>query len=304
VTWHEDLVVLEKPEAVLAAVLLWGASWHQVPAASLPDDDRLLAQLAGYGKVVNAWKKVRAGALRGFVKCSDGRLYHPVVAEKAREMWSDKLQRLHGRFCAAIRKHNERKKDQVDAPTFDVWLKLGRPDKVADIICSMPECHKDSDEMSQGQTVNVTCETASNITEHNRTELNTLKPKPKPAVSESTPKPSLAQARERPPPGISDPAIAFEYVCRESDWRPSSDTQRQNAISIIRGWLAWGASVELILDAIALALRRDPSTTKSLKRFESTIKGMLQDRTGELPVTSADVEALTNGVTKRLSASG
>jgi hypothetical protein len=57
-----------------------------VPAASLPDDDLILARLLGYGRDLKGWKKVRAaGGLRGWVKCSDGRLYHPVVAAKAQE---------------------------------------------------------------------------------------------------------------------------------------------------------------------------------------------------------------------------
>lgn len=73
-----------------AAVLLWCASWHQVPAGSLPDDDQQLSKYSGYGRVVKSWKKVREGALHGFVKCSDGRLYHPTVCEKAREAWEMK----------------------------------------------------------------------------------------------------------------------------------------------------------------------------------------------------------------------
>ncbi|AOJ93114.1 hypothetical protein WK22_10675 [Burkholderia multivorans] len=67
------------------AFRLWAKSWQQVPAASLPDDDRVLAHLAGLSENLPKWKKVRAVALRGFVKCSDGRLYHPVIAEKAIE---------------------------------------------------------------------------------------------------------------------------------------------------------------------------------------------------------------------------
>ena len=42
-----DLAALESPEACWAAVLLWAASWHQVPAASLPDDDRVLINPRG-----------------------------------------------------------------------------------------------------------------------------------------------------------------------------------------------------------------------------------------------------------------
>ena len=78
-----------------AAVLLWCASWHQVPAASLPDNDRALASLAGYGRDTAGWDSVRAGAMRGWVACSDGRYYHPVIAEKAIAAWdAKKAQRL------------------------------------------------------------------------------------------------------------------------------------------------------------------------------------------------------------------
>jgi hypothetical protein len=87
----------ETPEACWAAVLLWAASWHQVPAASIPDDDRWIAKQAGYaqrGKIdTKAWARVRDGALRHFTVCSDGRRYHRVVAEKALECWLEKLAR-------------------------------------------------------------------------------------------------------------------------------------------------------------------------------------------------------------------
>ncbi len=76
------------PEARCAALTLWWASWHQVPAASLADDDLLLSQLAGYGVAgVKQWRRVRDAAMRGWIKCSDGRLYHPIVAALACEAW-------------------------------------------------------------------------------------------------------------------------------------------------------------------------------------------------------------------------
>lgn len=83
-----DLVALSTGEEFKAAVMLWCKAWLQVPAASLPDDDRILAHLSG---AATRWSKVKAVALRGWVLCSDGRLYHPVVAEKAREAWAFRL---------------------------------------------------------------------------------------------------------------------------------------------------------------------------------------------------------------------
>lgn len=84
------IVVVASAEAFRAAVLLWCASWHQVPAASLPNDEKMLCSLAGFGRDVKTWRAMSADALRGFVECSDGRLYHPVIAEKAVESGSKK----------------------------------------------------------------------------------------------------------------------------------------------------------------------------------------------------------------------
>lgn len=92
------LVSSVTPECCFAAVLIWCASWHQIPAASVPDDDKWLADKAGYmslGRINTKWKKVREGALHGFIKCSDGRLYHATVAEKALEAWIQKLIAQH-----------------------------------------------------------------------------------------------------------------------------------------------------------------------------------------------------------------
>jgi hypothetical protein len=104
-----DMAAYESPEACWAAVLLWSAAWHQVPAASLPDDDRFLAKAAGYGRVVKEWANVRDGALHGWIKCADGRLYHPVVAEKALESWKAKVHHQWKKECDRIRKSNKQR---------------------------------------------------------------------------------------------------------------------------------------------------------------------------------------------------
>lgn len=110
-----DMAAYESPEACWAAVLLWSAAWHQVPAASLPDDDRFLAKAAGYGRVVKEWANVREGALHGWVKCADGRLYHPVVAEKALESWRAKVHHQWKKECDRIRKANKQRESEGQA---------------------------------------------------------------------------------------------------------------------------------------------------------------------------------------------
>lgn len=147
-----DLAVTAEADEFRCAVLLWCASWHQVPAASLPDDDKILAQYAGYGRVVKEWQKVRTGALRGWIKCADGRLYHPVVAEKASEAWTAKLRQRLKTECARIKKHNERHGTKVPFPEFDAWLEAGCPTGQPLPVPS------DKPQMSPGQTGDVTGE--------------------------------------------------------------------------------------------------------------------------------------------------
>ena len=125
-----DLASDETPQACWAAVLLWCASWHQVPAGSIPNNENWIAKQAGYmmrGKIDRDWDTVRAGALRGWVECADGRLYHAVVVEKALEAWQSKMEQRYRSECARIKKFNQRHETKVDVPTFDAWMSQGRP---------------------------------------------------------------------------------------------------------------------------------------------------------------------------------
>lgn len=84
-----DLFALSTGDEFKAAVALWCKAWSQAPAGSLPNDDRVLAHLSGTGA---RWRKLKAMALRGWVECSDGRLYHPVVAEQVRVAWAERIE--------------------------------------------------------------------------------------------------------------------------------------------------------------------------------------------------------------------
>jgi hypothetical protein len=118
-----DMATLSTAEEFRASVLLWCKSWHQVPAASIPGDDRVLSQLAGFGRVVSEWLKVKEGALRGWIMCSDGRWYHTVVAEKANEAWASSLKHDHGKLVDRLRKKDK----TIQAPTLEEWISAGRP---------------------------------------------------------------------------------------------------------------------------------------------------------------------------------
>lgn len=110
-TW---LVSKRMPELAFYVVNLWTASWHEVPAASIEDDDDVLADFAMCDP--KRWKKIKVEALRGWIKCSDGRLYHPVVAEKAIDSWFKKVVYAWAKECDRIRKSNKKRESDKLPP--------------------------------------------------------------------------------------------------------------------------------------------------------------------------------------------
>lgn len=94
------------PRVGHAAVSLWCKAWHEVPAASLPNDDELLADFAGCDEVEFA--RIKERVLSNFVLCSDGRLYHETVAKKALEAWDAKVARMERTRAATAAREAKR----------------------------------------------------------------------------------------------------------------------------------------------------------------------------------------------------
>lgn len=209
-----DMASLESPEACWAAVLLWSASWHQVPAASLPDDDRVLANLAGYGRVVKEWQRVKEGALRGWIKCDDGRLYHPVVAEKALEAWDSKLHHGHGKLKERLRKSYG--KDAVQ-PTFDQWISAGRPNDWPQSSAGIPPETNNTSSGKEKSSAGIPPENAlkGEVRERER-DIKTLKPI---SVANAT---SGEIAAQLPPESPPDPIEKTEPLTLVPDIPPMS----------------------------------------------------------------------------------
>ncbi|MDB5848187.1 MAG: hypothetical protein JWP29_1939 [Rhodoferax sp.] len=108
--FDSDLYALSTGDEFKAALTLWGKSFLQVPAGSLPDDDRILAHLSNAG---SSWRKVKAMALRGWIQCLDGRLYHPVVAEKANDAWAARLASKSRTEAARLAKADKKAADEA-----------------------------------------------------------------------------------------------------------------------------------------------------------------------------------------------
>lgn len=121
------LLCKRRPELAFFMLNLWTAAWHDRPAGSLEDDDDVLADAAMCSP--ERWAKVRKDVMRGWFKASDGRLYHPVVAEKVLDSWHGKAVARWRKECDRIRKENGRR-EKKKLPPLDFPPEPARPSAI------------------------------------------------------------------------------------------------------------------------------------------------------------------------------
>ena len=105
-----ELWALATGDEFKAAMALWCRAWKQSPAGSLPDDPKVLQAFSGAG---SKWKNVQEVALRGFIKCSDGRLYHRFLCEDVLRAAVKKAER-RDRTKAATEARQKQRNDERD----------------------------------------------------------------------------------------------------------------------------------------------------------------------------------------------
>lgn len=130
-----ELVALSSHEVVAASLFLWCRAWKQQPAASLPDDDRVNAAFAKLS--LAKFRKVKDEVLRGFVKCSDGRLYHRFLASEA--------------TAAFARKKAFQAKREADAERLRQWRASQRGNKNETAPATRDETHGETRFVAEGQ---------------------------------------------------------------------------------------------------------------------------------------------------------
>jgi hypothetical protein len=145
-----DFAKLSSAEAFRAGIMNMCAAWHQIPAGSLPNNDKLLADFAGYGYSVKDWLKVKEQALRGWTLHSDERLYHKVVSANVLKALDAKFKYEYEKFTDRMRKankkHSELGQPWIGIPDFDTWKTAGRPADWNEHSSVIPtERHKKSD---------------------------------------------------------------------------------------------------------------------------------------------------------------
>ncbi|MDN7897179.1 DUF1376 domain-containing protein [Burkholderia cepacia] len=258
-----DTFGLSTGDEFKTAFRLWAKSWKQVPAASLPSDDRLLAHLAGIE--LATWRKRKEIALRGWILCNDGRLYHPVIAEKAleamqrREEHADReentqsrQQRLRERRKAMfeqLRRHDiipawDTKTSELER----LVASLGSPQPVTQTVT--PETPSVTGGVPESVTGGVTRDAPATAIEKDRTGQDS---KPMGTVVVTGASSGIARDDFRP----KDAAEWLRHLRKRHGFEadPTSVNDRKKLWPVFAGWTNAGLTTAFVDDAIAAAIR-------------------------------------------------
>ncbi|MDF2493277.1 DUF1376 domain-containing protein [Sphingomonas sp.] len=289
-----DMAAEEEPEACWYNVLLCSAAWHQIPAASLPNNDAVLMRLIGLGRDLKTWKKHRRGALRGFVLCSDDRYYHPFVADLALTAWASRNASETERSAAAERQARWREEQQrMSARLRELGIKP--PAKASKAVLS--ELLREHDPDWSGaiskqdrdavrnvanvtrvtQTVTAVMPNNRDRTKHNGTEQ----------IDDADADDARAGAHARR--ALAN--LAAE-ICQTAGIRNQSRHEQGKNEAIVARWLSQGHRLDDILAAISEALHYARTTPQSLNFFENPIAQLAHaSRADDMPRPSVDGDA-------------
>lgn len=228
-----DTLAEVSDEGFKAAFQLWCAAWHQIPAASLPDDDAKMARLAGYGRDVKKWKKIKNEALRGFLICSDGRLYHLYMADKA---WAAWLKSEAGRSSANWRWENGQPPDDKQnqgMPTHS--------DRTSE-----RNANPDADAHATADADAMRTDMPTQCSEQNRVEIDKSPPAPPESVTAREPQQPASAGADR----VVQIAERIWEIAGQTQvmdrWRASA---KVDDFRHVRAWIAQGWTEADILDA-------------------------------------------------------
>lgn len=282
---------------------LWWAAWKQVPAASLPKEDARLCKLAGLGENPAKWRKVRERALHGFVECSDGRLYHPVVAKQALIAWEKRVEDKAERDGDAERKKREREersamfadlKARGITPKWNITTTELRKLHAAPVTVTSPP--PVTGQVTEPVTVTVTAKTGRDGTGRDVIPPGTEDggtPSPVSAPLPSAPSAHSADDDAPPPspgevPALGAPISAGGAVCLAIRRAGVQDVNPSHP-DLLR-LIAAGATPQEFADVAEAAVRGKKA------RFAyvlATVEGRRRDAANAAPVPSASPAPLT-----------
>lgn len=252
-----DLAATVDPEAAWFAVMLWAASWHQIPAGSLPDDEMVLTRLCGLGRDVKTFRKRRAGAMHGFIQCDDGRWYHPVVAEQANAAWRAKQEQRHRTECARIKKHNQRHGANVSYPSLDDFIAGGCEPVPLTAPSKSPDC-------PEGQGCDVPRENTSKRQGEGQGQGEYIDD-----VDDDGARARVALVIDNDP---IDHADLADRAARAAGVRHIEPKRIAAHIDLIREWLTGGSTPDEIIETIKAVTASSSEPSHSLQRFSAHIR--------------------------------
>lgn len=112
---QSDTWAIASPEQRPWLLMLWLMSWRQVPIASLPNDDRLIA--ARIGMPLERFVEWRDVLLSGWSLATNGRLYHATLTKVALKMAS-KRDKDRTRVANFRAKHQRTSEDSADVTRY------------------------------------------------------------------------------------------------------------------------------------------------------------------------------------------
>lgn len=96
-----------RPELRPWLLMLWAKAWKQHPCGTLPDNDQIIA--AHIGMPIESFIQDREVLMRGWYRCTDGRLYHPVIINRVIEMMGKR----------AVDRDRQRRKREIERKTAE-----------------------------------------------------------------------------------------------------------------------------------------------------------------------------------------
>ena len=201
---QSDTWALALPEIRPWLLMLWVASWQQVPCGSMPSDDKVIA--ARIGMSFDAFMVAKDVLMRGWYMASDGRLYHKTVTERVIAML-DKKKAERDRQ-AVYRAAVKARKDAADAAAPVAPQSHYEVSSSGVVTRDKHVTNADVTRDTHGTNVGVTCEYDTSTG-----TSTSLTPKDKNLVGQNPPDESDSQAEGIEPASPAEPdAVQAEFA--------------------------------------------------------------------------------------------
>jgi uncharacterized phage protein (TIGR02220 family) len=247
-------------------LMLWVASWQQVPCGSLPSDDKVIA--ARIGMPFESFNAAKNVLMRGWWLASDGRLYHETITERVIAMLDRKKAERDRQ--AAYRASLKARKSAGDAPAA---VTPASPDEASssDVVTR--------DKRETNASVTREYDTGTGTGTSTSLKPNTLKPlsgRPDDGAQESVAESEQAEPEQPGLPSMDAPAEPAEpkpdveaaLICYLNEKAGRSFEPVESNRKLVRARLAEGATPEKIRAVIDAKVAEWQDDTKMARYLQ------------------------------------